>query len=211
MFTLFRLELKYNIKRLSYLIQIYVFFAISIFILLLNMKSIDTLTSTGILWILLIFVSLLSPVLRWDEELQNGYLEQWRLAPLTMETIVISRLLAHVLGMLAPLILLTLAMRALLPENEGEGLLSGMGGTMLAVGLCAGSVVQFTAALTRDAGRAAGIMGILAMPLIIPAILFASYSHTGSTIDGNILLASYTAFIVPMSIMAASASLRSSH
>lgn len=210
MFTLFRLELRYHIKRLHYLINIYVFYLISSFILLLNMKSLDALAFSGILWILLIFISLLSPILRWDEELGNGYIEQWKLTPLAMETVVISRLMAHILAMLAPLVLLTLALDQMLPESEqGAGMAKGF--AMLAVGTCIASIVQFTAALARDAGRAAGMMGILAMPLIIPAILFASNDQAAASGDAAILLLGYVGFVVPISILATAASLRAAN
>jgi heme exporter protein B len=206
------LELSYNIKKTIEHVYIYAFYVLSIFILMLSFKSANPQEILPVwLCIFMLFTAILASMFWWNEDDTNGYIEQWRLAPIAMEAIVSSRWLMYMLLTTLPLAVLTYGWLQLQGLDKGAGcvaIIIAIAGAQMA------SITMLMAAITRGARQVAGILAVIVMPLAIPTVLFASQSvgqalSQGASSNAFSLLIGYACFTIPLAIIATAANLRS--
>jgi len=164
----------------------------------------------GVLWIAAALAALLSIDRLFQNDLEDGSLDLITLGPLSLETVVFAKTLAHWLSTGLSLTLLSpvLALLFNLPERAYFALMAS-----LALGTPAISAIgAIGASLTLSVRRGGLILPLLVMPLIVPAIIFGS-GVVDAALDGRPngalpLLAAFSVAAVLLSPFAAAAAVR---
>ncbi len=132
----------------------------------------------GIIWIAALLATLLATDTLFDDDWQDGTLDQLLLAPQSFTTMVLAKAAAHWLGcglpllIAAPLVGLQLGLAA-----ESQGVLAAS----LALGTPLLSLIAaFGAALTLGLKRSSTLVALLALPLMAPVIVFGAGAVTAA-------------------------------
>ena len=132
----------------------------------------------GVLWVVVLFVGLLALDTLFRGDAEDGSLEQWMLAPVPLAWLVAVRTGIHWATTSLPLLLATpfLAELLHLPRAQLPVLLAGLAlGTPLLSLI--GAVI---AALTVGMRRSGILVGLLALPLYVPVLVFGAGSVAAS-------------------------------
>jgi heme exporter protein B len=128
----------------------------------------------GVIWVALLLASLLSLDTLFRGDLEDGSLEQLLLAPQPLAALVFGKVLVHWLTTSVPLLLAAPLLAELLGlphELLGVLMLSLLMGTPL-LSLIGATVV----ALTVGMRRSGMLLGLLALPLYVPVLIFGAGS-----------------------------------
>lgn len=168
----------------------------------------------GIIWIAALLASMLSLPNVFEEDYEDGSLEQLLLAGMMPSVLVSGKMLAHWITTSLPLI----AISPLL------GLMLGLKGdaiSLLMLSLILGTpsltmIGVMSAALTLGLKKSGAVLALLMLPLTVPVLIFgAIMSNTdGGTIDGYsismAILASLLLILLPMTILASAVAMTAS-
>jgi heme exporter protein B len=167
--------------------------------------------AAGLLWTMALFASLLSLDRLFQQEQEDGGLEQLALAPLALEWSFLAKALAHWLATGAPLLvaapLLAFLLRLEAPAIPVLVLALALGGPALTL------VGAVGAALTLGARRGAALLPLIILPLYVPVLIFgvAAVDAAASGMEARphlLLLAAYLMAAVPLAPWAGAAALR---
>lgn len=165
----------------------------------------------GALWVAVLLAGLLSLDTLFRSDAEDGSLEQWLLAPVPLAWLVLVRVFSHWATTSLPLILAAPLLAELLGLPRAQwGVLLGslaLGTPLLAL---LGAVV---AALTVGMRRSGILVGLLALPLYVPVLVFGAGSVAiaaqGQDATGALLLlAAGLVVAVVLAPLAAAAAIR---
>jgi heme exporter protein B len=167
--------------------------------------------AAGLLWTMALFAALISLDRLFQQEQEDGGLEQLALAPLTLEWVFLAKAIAHWLATGLPLLVIApfLAFLLGLPA-PGIGTLVvalALGGPALTI------VGAVGAALTLGARRGSVLLPLLVLPLYVPILIFGvgavdAASVGLSTSPHLLLLGAYLLVAIPLAPWAGAAALR---
>ena len=164
----------------------------------------------GLIWLAALLMSLLSLDRLFVQDARDGTLDEMLTSPLALEIVILAKLLAQILVMLAVLGLMSLP-AALLLGMEARVLPVLLASFLLGVPslvLLGGVVGAVTVALHRGAA----LLTLLLVPFYIPILIFATSACTA--IEGSeaaqplLFLAAFLALILPSAPFIIAASLR---
>lgn len=167
--------------------------------------------AAGLLWVMALFAALLSLDRLFQQELEDGGLEQLALARLPLELSFLAKTLAHWLATGLPLLVMAPLLALLLglpgPAIPVLALALALGGPALTL------VGGVGAALTLGARRGAVLLPLLALPLYVPVLIFGvaavdAAANGFSPASDLMLLAAYLLGAIPLAPWAGAASLR---
>jgi heme exporter protein B len=200
-------DLKYYLRNIKEFFYIYVFFiaVIALFVLAAPPGGMEAMAPTA-LWLALVFSLLLAAPNLFERDAAQGMVEYWRLLPISMEAVVLARLIALFLLQVLPLL-------ALMPL---AGLLLGlppaewwpMAGLLALGALPVLALVVMAAAMLAGLGQQGGLVALLILPLLVPLMIFGVGAMQGVLEAPYWLLAGLAAFSLPLSVLAAAACLR---
>lgn len=164
----------------------------------------------GVMWVAAALAMLISLDRLFQTDFDDGSLDVIVLAPLSLETTVLAKMLAHWLTTGLPLTLVSplLGLMFNLPSEELRALW-----VSLLIGAPALSAVgTIGAALTLSVRRGGLILAAIVLPLIVPALIFGAASVIFATEDAGqtafLLLAAYAVFAVNLAPFAGAAAVR---
>ena len=122
-------------------------------------------------WVIILLSSLISLPQLYQQDYEDGSLEQWQLLPMALELVVLAKCLAHWIVAMLPLVIATPIIAQLLLLEEGEALFQ------LAYSLAIGSwgitfISSMAAAMALGQRISGGVMGIIIFPLYLPIAIF---------------------------------------
>jgi heme exporter protein B len=166
---------------------------------------------SGVLWVAVLLSGLLSLDTLFRGDAEDGSLEQWLLAPVPLAWLVLVRTLVHWATSALPLLLATPLLAALLqlPPGQLPVLMAALAlGTPLLSLL--GAIV---AALTVGMRRSGILVGLLALPLYVPVLVFGAggVAAAGQGLDPTgalLLLAAGLVLGLVLAPLAAAAAIR---
>jgi heme exporter protein B len=165
----------------------------------------------GLLWTMALFAALLSLDRLFQQEQEDGGLEQLALAPLALEWSFLAKALAHWLATGLPLLvaapLLAFLLRLEAPAIAVLVLALALGGPALTL------VGAVGAALTLGARRGAALLPLIILPLYVPVLIFgvAAVDAAASGLAARphlLLLGAYLLAALPLAPWAGAAALR---
>jgi heme exporter protein B len=165
----------------------------------------------GLLWVMGLFAALLSLDRLFQQELEDGGLEQLALAPLPLEASFLAKTLAHWLATGLPLLVMAPFLALLLglpwPAIPVLAVSLLLGGPALTL------VGGIGAALTLGARRGGVLLPLLVLPLYIPVLIFGvgavDAAANGLPVHSDLmLLAAYLLAAIPLAPWAGAAALR---
>ncbi len=128
--------------------------------------------AAGLLWVAALLAAMLSLERLFLGDYEDGSLEALALAPLPLGLVVGAKMLAHWLTTCLPLIAATPAMAVLLDLDAGSSAV--LAATMLLGTPTISLIGGLGAALTLGARRGGVLLSILALPLLIPVLIFGA-------------------------------------
>jgi heme exporter protein B len=167
--------------------------------------------AAGLLWTMALFAALISLDRLFQQEQEDGGLDQLALAPLALEWSFLAKAMAHWLATGLPLLvaapLLAFLLRLPVPAIGVLILALALGGPALTL---VGSV---GAALTLGARRGAVLLPLLVMPLYVPILIFGVGGVDAAAIGLSaqphlLLLAAYLLAAITLAPWAGAAALR---
>jgi heme exporter protein B len=167
--------------------------------------------AAGLLWTMALFAALLSLDRLFQQEQEDGGLEQLALAPLALEWSFLAKALAHWLATGLPLLvaapLLAFLLRLPAPAIPVLVLALALGGPALTL------VGAVGAALTLGARRGAALLPLIILPLYVPVLIFgvAAVDAAASGLEARphlLLLTAYLMAALPLAPWAGAAALR---
>lgn len=168
-------------------------------------------SAAAVLWVAVLLAGLLGLDTLFRGDAEDGSLEQWMLAPVPLAWLVAVRTFSHWLATVAPLVLATPLLGELLhlPRAQLPVLLASLAlGTPLLSLL--GAVV---AALTVGMRRSGILLGLLALPLYVPVLVFGAGSVAAQAqgldpVGALLLLAAGLVVALVLAPLAAAAAIR---
>ncbi len=167
--------------------------------------------AAGLLWTMALFAALISLDRLFQQEQEDGGLEQLALAPLALEWSFLAKALAHFLATGLPLLVaapfLALLLRLPLPAIPVLTAALALGGPALTL------VGAVGAALTLGARRGAVLLPLIVLPLYIPVLIFGvgAVDAAASGLSAQphlLLLGAYLLAAIPLAPWAGAAALR---
>jgi heme exporter protein B len=167
--------------------------------------------AAGLLWTMALFAALLSLDRLFQQEQEDGGLEQLALSPLALEWSFLAKALAHWLATGLPLLvaapLLAFLLRLEAPAIPVLVLALALGGPALTL------VGAVGAALTLGARRGAALLPLIILPLYVPVLIFgvAAVDAAASGLEARphlLLLGAYLMAALPLAPWAGAAALR---
>lgn len=182
--TIFAFYLMLYIKNSTQLIYIIVFYAISVTLYALGWATEPDIMHQAAPIVLVmgfIFAFLLGLPRLFQEDHEDGVMDQWQLWPLNTELIVAAKLLAHWLGQVMPLVGSIALMGPMLGMEWGavRWLVLAVGAASISL-LAIGAVAE---ALTVGAKRQSAMLMVMVMPLYVPILLFVLATCVKSSSD----------------------------
>jgi heme exporter protein B len=167
--------------------------------------------AAGLLWTMALFAALISLDRLFQQEQEDGGLDQLVLAPLALEWCFLAKALAHWLATGLPLLIAAPALAFLLrlpgPSIAVLVLALALGGPALTL------VGAIGAALTLGARRGAVLLPLLVMPLYVPILIFGVGAVDAASAGLSpqpqlLLLGAYLLAALPLAPWAGAAALR---
>jgi heme exporter protein B len=155
--------------------------------------SVLSMIAPGIIWVMALLATLLSADRLFDDDYNDGSLEQLLISSQLLVMPVLGKIAAHWLTTGLPLTLVS-PLLGLLFSLPSEGYTAMMAGLAIGTG-CLSLLAALGAALTVSLQKGGLLLTLIVMPLYIPVIIFGSATAQYS-IDG-------LAWDVPLAILAA--------
>lgn len=175
----FKRELLIQIRQIRYLINSCLFFLVMLFIFPLTMKPDPLLMKTivpGLIWMAFLLSVLLSSERLFQQDYEQGVIEQWIVAGQPLSLIIAAKTLAHWLFNIVPILILCPLIALIFSLNAWElGVLalSLLCGTPTLLFLCA-----LAAAFGASISQKGALMALILLPLTIPILIFGSGTLT---------------------------------
>ena len=176
-----------------------------------NDADLQARVAAGVLWVAALLAGLLALDSLFRGDVEDGSLEQWMLAPVPLAWLVAVRTFMHWVTTALPLLLFTPLLAELLhlPRAQLPVLMAGLllGTPLLSL---IGAVV---AALTVGMRRSGILVGLLALPLYVPVLVFGAGNVTAAAqgldpVGPLLLLAAGLVASVVLAPLAAAAAIR---
>jgi heme exporter protein CcmB len=141
---------------------------------------------------LMVFAALLSLGQMFERDEEDGTLEQYLLLALSHEWLVVAKMAAYALAVLAPLTLCAVAVHGL----QGLAFDGTAFAKLILLALSLAAIGALSGALTLIGSGNALVRSLIALPLTIPALILATLPDQPNALG---LLAAFTATIIPLS------------
>lgn len=163
-------------------------------------------TGGGILWVAALLAALLPVDRLFAPDMEAGVFDQLALRGMADELVVLAKLIAHLIGFAAPLLIAALPASALLNLSADALATYATGLAIGAPGLAALTVtVSAIAASQRGTGALAGLM---LLPLAVPILIFGAGMFDPLARGSTLLLAASSLLLVAIAPFAGGAALR---
>ncbi len=204
--SLIRQELIINIKSSGNLAQSLVFLLITASIFAFTTNIDNTATSVAIIWVCLTFAILLGCNQQFQQDFDDGTLEQLYLSGYVFELIILTKIFANWLFNTLPLIIFLpiIALILKIPENLILDLIT----VAIIASLIINFLVSFGTSLTLSTNSTSSLLIILILPLTIPTIIFANAGLTNDFGAAIKLLLGLLIFLIPILTFATSAAIK---
>jgi heme exporter protein B len=154
----------------------------------------------GMVWIAMLLALLISAESMFQQDYEQGVLEQWLVSGESLSLMVTAKIVVHWLGNLVPMLLLSPLIALLFSLSLMETLLlalSLLAGTPALVCLCA-----LATAFSLGTQQKGAMMMLILLPLTLPILIFGSsilsFAMQGAMVSG------YLAILLALSILACS-------
>jgi heme exporter protein B len=197
----FQRELLIQIRQIRFLVNSCLFFFMVLFFFPLTLRPEPVLMrnlAPGLIWMALLLSLLLSIERLFQQDYEQGVIEQWLLSGQSMPLIVAAKVVAHCLFNLLPFLILCPLIAILFSLSAWETwilLLSLLLGTPALLGLTA-----LAAAFGLGMNQQGVLMALILLPLTLPLLLFGS--GTLQIAMQGLPISGYLALLLAMSIMA---------
>ncbi|RUR13299.1 heme exporter protein CcmB [Legionella sp. km772] len=171
----FKRELLIQVRQLRFLINSCLFFLMILFIFPLTVKPDPLLMKTiapGLVWVALLLSLLLSSERLFQQDHEQGVIEQWLVSGQSLTLIIAAKTLAHWLFNVVPIMLLCPLVALVFSLSFGEL------GVLIVSLLCGTPALLFLCALTASFGigtnQKGALMALILLPLTLPILIFGS-------------------------------------
>ncbi len=199
----FKRELLIQGRQIRLVINSCLFFLMLIFIFPLTLKpevALMRMVAPGIIWMALLLSMLLSAERLFQQDYEQGVIEQWLVSGQSMPLIISAKVCAHWIFNLLPAFILCPLIALIFSFNVWETwimILSLLTGTPALLFLCA-----LAAAFGAGVNQRGALMALILLPLTLPLLIFGSGTLTvamqGFAVNG------YLALLAAMSLIAIS-------
>lgn len=166
----------------------------------------------GIIWVMALLASLLPLGALFEEDREDGMLEQLLLAGVAAPILVITKIVAYWCVALVPL-MVAAPLLGLMLQMQGEALLLLVASLLLGTPVLA-MVSAIAAALMLGARRNSGLVFLVALPLAIPVVIFGAAAGQAESLElakaALLVLVALALIVAPVSVAVASAALKDS-
>lgn len=197
----FKRELLIQMRQIRYLVNSCLFFLMLLFIFPLTIRPEIQLMRTiapGLIWMAILLSMLLSAERLFQQDYDQGVVEQWLVSGESLSVIVSAKTLAHWFFNLLPLLVLSPLIAVLFSFSAWETwilMLSLICGTPALLYLCA-----LAAAFGVGVNQKGALMALILLPLTLPILIFGSgtlnIAMQGMPVSG------YLALLLAMSVIA---------
>ena len=200
--TQFKREWLIQMRQIRYLVNSCLFFLMLLFIFPLTIRPEVQLMRTiapGLIWMAILLSMLLSAERLFQQDYEQGVIEQWLVSGQPLNLIVSAKVLAHWLFNLIPLLLLSPLVAVLFSFSVWETwilILSLLCGTPALFYLCA-----LAAAFGVGVNQRGALMALILLPLTLPLLIFGS--GTLNIAMQGLPISGYLALLLAMSLIAA--------
>ncbi|HBC0466216.1 TPA: heme exporter protein CcmB [Legionella pneumophila] len=197
----FRRELLIQVRQIRYLVNSCLFFLMLLFIFPLTLRPELMLMrafAPGLVWMAILLSMLLSSERLFQQDYEQGVLEQWLVSGQALNLLVTAKVLAHWLVSVAPLLILSPVIAILFSFTVWETyilFLSLICGTPAILFLCA-----LAAAFGVGINQRGSLMALILLPLTLPILIFGS--GTLSVAMQGLPISGYLALLLAMSLLA---------
>lgn len=199
----FQREMLIQTRQVRYIINSCLFFLMLLFIFPLTLKPEAALMRTvapGLIWMAILLSLLLSAERLFQQDYEQGVMEQWLVSGRPLSLMISAKVLAHWLLNIIPFLILSPLVAVIFSFNFHDTLilvLSLICGTPALFFLCA-----LAAAFGVGVNQRGALMALILLPLTLPLLIFGSGTLTiamqGLPVSG------YLALLLAMSLIAAS-------
>ncbi|KTD47711.1 heme exporter protein CcmB [Legionella quateirensis] len=200
--TQFKREWLIQMRQIRYLVNSCLFFLMLLFIFPLTIRPEVLLMRTiapGLIWMAILLSMLLSAERLFQQDYEQGVIEQWLVSGQSLNLIISAKVLAHWLFNLIPLLLLSPLVAVLFSFSVWETwilVLSLLCGTPALFYLCA-----LAAAFGVGVNQRGALMALILLPLTLPLLIFGS--GTLNIAMQGLPISGYLALLLAMSVIAA--------
>jgi len=197
----FKRELLIQVRQIRFLVNSCLFFLMILFIFPLTLRPEIALMRTiapGLIWMAVLLSMLLSSERLFQQDYEQGVIEQWLVSGHSLSFIVSAKVFAHWICNLLPLLILCPLVALIFSFSVWETwilVLSLLCGTPALIFLCA-----LAAAFGVGVNQRGALMALILLPLTLPLLIFGSGTLTiamqGLPVSG------YLALLLAMSILA---------
>lgn len=187
-------------RQLKLIVQACLFFLMILFFFPLTMPAIPQLLRQvlpGLLWIAALFAMLLTSERLFQQEYEDGIIEQWLVSGMPVSVFVFSKLAVHWLMNMLPMLLccpMVALLFALSPYELTILCVSLVCGTPALLSLCA-----FAAVLSTSLQQKGILMALLVLPLTIPIMIFGADAMTSAM--HHLPVSGQLAFLLSLSLI----------
>jgi len=195
-------ELLIQVRQIRFLINSCLFLLIFLFMFPLTLKPEVTLLRTiapGLVWMAILLSMLLSAERLFQQDYEQGVMEQWLVSGRSLPLLVSAKVIAHWLFNLLPLLILCPLVALLFSLSVWETwvlALTILTGTPALLFLCA-----LVAAFGVGINQRGVLMALILLPLALPLLIFGSGTLTIAMQD--LPVRGYLALLLAMSLIAA--------
>lgn len=196
----FRRELLIQVRQIRLLVNSCLFFLMILFIFPLTLRPEIALMRTiapGLIWMAILLSMLLSAERLFQQDYDQGVIEQWLVSGQTLSFMVSAKILAHWFFNLLPLLILCPLVALIFSFSAWETwilVFSLLCGTPALIFLCA-----LAAAFGVGVNQRGALMALILLPLTLPLLIFGSGTLT-IAIQG-LPVSGYLALLLAMSII----------
>lgn len=218
LFTLyFKRELLIQVRQVRFLINSCLFFLMILFIFPLTVKPDPLLMKTiapGLVWMALLLSLLLSAERLFQQDYEQGVVEQWLVSGQSLSIIIAGKIAAHWVFNIIPVLILCPLVALIFSLNGWELIV------LLISLLCGTPALLFLCALASSFGvgvnQKGALMALILLPLTLPILIFGSgtlnIAIQGLPISGNCaLLLAFSILCVGFLPLAIAGVMRISH
>lgn len=197
----FRREMLIQVRQIRYLVNSCLFFLMLLFIFPLTIRPelmLMRMVAPGLVWMAILLSMLLSLERLFQQDYEQGVIEQWLVSGQPLNLIVTAKVLAHWLISVIPLLVLSPLIAILFSFTAWETyilLLSLICGTPAILFLCA-----LAAAFGIGINQRGALMALILLPLTLPLLIFGS--GTLSIAMQGLPVSGYLALLLAMSLLA---------
>lgn len=197
----FRRELLVQARQIRFLVNACLFFLMLLVIFPLTVRPEANFMRTivpGLIWIAMLLSLLLSAERIFQQDYEQGVIEQWLVSGKALSLLIGAKVLAHWVFAVLPLILLTPVMAVLFSLDAGETWI------LILSLLCGSPALLFLCALAASFGvgtnQQGALMALILLPLALPIIIFGS--GTLLVAMQSLPVSGYLALLLAISVIA---------